>query len=128
MSETKYLTPEDVETVNDIRYVDATAWGGTLRFGSLPAEDMIEFLESNEGPAKKTAAIRIIVKSWVDADGKRIGTEKHIQMLKKKDSATISELVGVILKLNKLGQKGQLEEIKNESGEAITDASRTVLH
>jgi hypothetical protein len=123
MSDTpKYLSIEDIDSTIDTRYSEVQAWGGTIRLGSLNAGDMMEFVESNEGPARRTAGIRLIVKSIVDKDGRRIGEPKHIEIFKKKDATTIAMLVNKIMELNDLNPE---TKVKNESSEANTGASLT---
>ncbi len=117
---------EELDQVEDTTYVDCPVpeWKMNLRFGSLSAGTMIEFVESNEGPAKKTAGLRLINDSMVDASNKRIGSDKGLAILKKKDARVCNRLVEVILKLNGLDKKAQ-EAAKNASGEASSDASPT---
>src|SRR5262245_58375992 len=129
-TEKKYLTLDDVAAIDDVRYVEVEAWGGVLRFASLPAEEMIAFLEANESAAgKKTAAARLIAMSVVDGDGKRIGSPKYLEMLRKRDSATIAMIVGKLLDLNNADKlEAQLTEAKKSSGEATFVSSPSVLH
>lgn len=124
--EKKYLSMEDIEKHADVRYAEAEAWGGILRLASLSADEMIEFVESNEGPGRKLAGIRMLVRSMVDGEGKRIGTEQHLEVLKKKDSGTVSKLVGMVMELN--GMRVTLPDLKNASSGATAAASPTVLH
>lgn len=84
----------------DVEYELVPGWNGMIRIGSLTAGDMIEWTEANEGEAKRTAGLRLIVKSLVDSNGKRIGTDKHISMLRGKSHKTTEALVKAILKLN----------------------------
>lgn len=124
----KYLSIEDIESVDDIRYHEATAWGGTLRFASLSAEEMLEFVEDNEGPARKTAGARLLSKSIVDDAGARIGTEKSVQMFLKKDAGTVSRLVGEVLQLNGLLIVDGVSQAKNDSSGVVSGGLPTVLH
>jgi hypothetical protein len=131
MIDKKYLSIEDIEQFSDIRVDEVEVWGGTLCLGSLNAEDMIEFIEANEGPAKKTAGIRLIVKSLIDnpTDRNRIGSDKHLSMLKQKDSFTVGMVVKRIMLLNGIGTDAKtVEDLKNALGEATIGASPTVLH
>lgn len=115
----------EIAAAPDVQYIDVEAWGGFLRLGSLTAGDMIEFIEANEGPAKKTAGLRLIINSLVDENGNRIGDEKRdLPMLRKKDSKTCNMLVQKILDLNGLDKKNE-GGAKNGSSEANTDASPT---
>jgi len=111
MSERKVLSVEEMLSPSDVEYVEIEAWGGIVRIGSLTAEDLIEWTEANEGPAKKTAAIRLIVRSLVDEQGNRIGTDKHIEAFKKRSHATMERIAEQVLKLN--GMHLNFEKIKN---------------
>lgn len=130
MSESKkYLTIEDIEKAEDVRYDEIPAWGGIVRIASLPADEMIAFQEQNEGPKKKEGFARLIAKSMVDAAGNRIGTAKHIEIFKKKDSATVVMVVQRVLKLNNADDlEQQLKDAKNVSGEVPSVASPSTLH
>jgi hypothetical protein len=100
-----------------------------MRVASLNAEDMVDFIEANEGPAKKTAGVRLIVRSIVDDKGERIGTDKHLAIFKRKDAKTIDMVVRRLMLLNGIGKEAQdIEKAKNGSGEAASNASPTVLH
>ena len=129
MTEKKLLSIEEIDGVDDTAYVevDVPEWKGTIRFGSLPAGAMIEWVESNDGPAKRTAGIRLLIRSLVDMDGKRIGTDKHIEIFKKRDARVCNRLLDVVLEMNGLSAKKQ-EAAKNDSSEAVSDVSPTVLH
>ena len=105
----EFLSLDDVAQVDDVRYkiIDVPDWGkngqpGKMRIGSLSAQDLIEFAESNEGEAKRTAGLRLIIKSIVDGKGRRTGTDKHLAILKARNAATTNFVVEEILKLNEL--------------------------
>jgi len=105
VAEKKYLSIEEIEAAPDVQYDEVEAWGGTLRIGTISANDMLDFVEANEGPAKKTAGLRLIVKSIVDGEGNRIGSDKMLTALGKKDSGTINKVVTKILELNGLSKE-----------------------
>lgn len=132
MSDKKILSIDEMLAPQDIEFMelDVPQWGGTIRLGSLPADSMMEWVESADGPAKKTAAIRLIIKSLVDAEGNRIGDEsKHLAAFKKRSASVLNEIAGKILELNKLNKEDQ-EKTKNALRETDTAASPTssVLH
>lgn len=122
----KFLSLQQIKESKDEKFaeIDVPEWGGTIRIGSITAGEMIDFAESNDGPAKKTAGLRLIVKSLVDEDGNRIGDDALLQDLKKKDSAVCSRITDAILELNGLGEEAKKKR-KNASGEATTAASPT---
>ena len=107
------LSINDILAAEDTDYKEVEVWGGLVRVGSLTAGDLLEFVEANEGPAKRTAGLRLIIKSIVDIDGNRIGKDTDLQGLKTRNSKQIEKLTHEILKLNGLGKKAQ-EEAKND--------------
>ena len=126
-----YLSLTELLDAQDIEYADVivpkigkNGADGKLRIGSLTADDMMEWLEANEGPAKKTAALRLIMKSLVDKDGNRIGTDSGLVNLAKRNTKTINLILNEILKLNDLGKFAQ-EQAKNDSSEAPAGTSPT---
>ena len=103
----KILSVDDILSADDTEYklVPGFKDGESFRIKSITAGDMIEFVESNEGEAKRTAGLRLIVKSLVDGDGKRIMDDTHIALLRKKSQKVTNRLVDEILKLNGLDVK-----------------------
>jgi hypothetical protein len=98
-----------VEYVNVPGLVDGTF----IRIGSVTAGDIIKWSEANEGEAKRTAGLRLIVKSMVDKDNKRIGTDEHIPLLRNVPVKQTEKLLKAIAKLNGMDAKSQ-EDAKND--------------
>lgn len=117
-----YLSAEDILDADDVKYMEVEAWGGVVRLGTLTAGDVMEFIESNEGPSKRSAGLRLIIKSLVDADGNRIGRPEMMDRFRKKNAQVVNMLVEKILILNGLSAK-DAEKAKNELSEAASDAS-----
>lgn len=105
MKKKKYLSFDEIIAADDTEYCEVDVWGGTLRFGTLDAGTMLEFVSKNEGPEKKTAGLRLLVDSLVDADGNRIGRKEMVEALKKKNASVINKLCDRILELNGFGSK-----------------------
>ena len=124
----KFLSINEITTASDVQYaeVEVPEWKGTVRFGTLDAGELIDFVEATDGPAKRNAGLRLIIKSLVDEQGNRIGTDKHLEAFKKKSAKVCTRLVDEILKLNGLDAKGK-DVPKNVSSEADTAASPSVL-
>lgn len=82
--------------------------GEVVVIQSISAGDLIVWSEANEGEAKRTAGLRLIVKSVVDGDpnedegatGRRILDDSHIAVLRKKPHKVTEQIVKGILKLN----------------------------
>lgn len=132
------MSLDQIAATDDLKYAYLKAFGGEIRVGSLSADVLLDFVEANEGPAKRKAGLRILVLSLVDDDGNRIGGspdgddaskalfEKNIKMFGGKNHDTIIGLVAEVLKLNGMDvKKKSVDAAKNDSSEAPSDASRT---
>lgn len=88
---------------------------------SVSAGDIIEWSEANEGEAKRTAGLRLIVKSVVDgepgvdkdATGRRIMDDTHLSMLRKLPHKATESIVKAIIKLNGMQVKQDNETKKD---------------
>lgn len=130
------FTFEELETndANCTKFDKVHAYGEekkTVRIGSLNSEDMLEWFEDNEEPAKrKEAGLRLIVKSVVNAKDERIpkeNRERFLEIFRKKDAVSNGKLVKAILVLNGMHKKASEVEknLKNDSSEVATVASPT---
>lgn len=90
-----------------VEVMEVPEWKTKLRFGSLNAEEMIEFVEANEGIAKRTASVRLVQKSLINEKLERIGDDKMLQRLMKKDAKIINRLASRLLVLNGLSEDEQ---------------------
>lgn len=123
MEEERILSIEETLAAEDVEYKTIPTWmvkdatgklvQGYTRIGSLSAEDVIEWRDTLEGPAKKTMGIRLLVNSLVDKDGNRIGTQKHYEAFKKKSNAIMERILEQIVKLNGMTIKAAEKE-KND--------------
>ena len=132
--EPAYIDFAALESVQDITFavVPTPEWKMDTRIGSIPAAEMMLWAESREGPLKRTAGLRLLAQSLVDAKGDRLcKTEKDIAkavaIFEKKNSAVVTRCIRAIAELNGFNEDAQ-KAIKNDSSEAATDASPTVLH
>jgi len=99
------------EPLASVEYVRVKGFkeGQVFVLQSLSAGDMIEWSEASE-EAKRTAGLRLIVKSVVDgepgkdesATGKRIMDDSHIALLRKLPHKTTENVVKAIIKHNGL--------------------------
>lgn len=98
----KILSLDDIMAAADVEYGTAPGFapGQVFRIQSLTAGDMIDWSEANEGEAKRTAGLRLIVKSLVDEKGARILADEHIAVLRRKSHRVTEGIVKAILKLN----------------------------
>lgn len=95
--------------------------GQVFVIASVTAGDMIEWSEANEGEAKRTAGLRLIVKSVVDGEpgvdegarGARILDDTHIALLRKLPHKGTESVVKAILKLNGMNVKADADAKKD---------------
>lgn len=95
--------------------------GQVFVIASVTAGDMIEWSDANDTQAKRTAGLRLIVKSVVDgepgkdkdATGQRIMDDTHIALLRKLPHKTTEAVVKAIIKHNGMTLK-QDAEAKND--------------
>lgn len=120
------LEADKIETVD----VDVSKWmgeGAVQTLGALDALSMIEWTDGNrEDPAKrKVAGLRMMVRSLLDEEGKRIPEEEVdavVESFKSKSNALAKTLTSAALLLNGVTTEKR-DDAKNESGEALKDAS-----
>lgn len=101
---------DEIATAQDIEF--ATVEGFTpdrpFRIGSLTAGDLITWSEANEGEAKRTAGLRLIAKSLVNAAGERYAMKDEaatLKVLSAKNHKVTERIVMDILKLNGMNVK-----------------------
>lgn len=119
----RILSIDEMLGADDIEYAEIPTWKvkdksgnmvqGYVRIGTLSAEDVIDWRETLEGPAKKTMGIRLLVNSLVDETGKRIGTPQHYEAFKKKSNAVMERILAEIVKLNGMSVKQEDEAKKS---------------
>ncbi len=114
----RILSVDEMLGADDVEYATVPSWKvkdpktgelvqGYVRIASLNAEDLIEWREANEGPAKRTMGIRLLVSSLVDEHGNRIGSAKHYELFKKKSNAVMEKILEEIIKLNGMTKKAE---------------------
>ena len=122
----KILSIDEFLNEDDIEYATVPGFkpGEAVRIASLTAGDLIEWTEANEGEAKRTAGLRLIVKSLVDENGKHIANDTHIAKLRAKSHKVTERLVKAILQHNGMKVK-QDADAKNDSSGVPGAASST---
>lgn len=117
------MSVSEMLDASDIEYREIPTWmvkdkatgemvQGYVRIRSLSAEEVVEWRETIDGPAKRTAAIRLLVDSLVDADGRSIGTAKDYEAFRKKSNAVIERILQEVVKLNGLTAKQEADTKK----------------
>jgi hypothetical protein len=127
----KILSLDEIEQVDDPDYLTVLVpqWKGTARFGTISAEEMFKFFEENDvvpdtdKMGKRLVGVRLLAKSFVGPDNKRVDYDKAIKIFKTKNSGVIAMLAERVMVLNGLNKKDAAEIAKNVSGEAPSGAS-----
>lgn len=119
------MSVDEMLAADDVEYKTIPTWmvkdgktgemvQGYVRIGSLSAEQVAEWRDTTEGPAKKTMGTRLFVDSLVDKDGKRIGNPTFYAAFRKKSNAVQEKVLAAIVELNGLVvKKEDLEKAKN---------------
>jgi hypothetical protein len=118
----RVLSVNDIMAADDVEYTTAPGFkpGEVFALRSLTAGDMIEWSEANEGEAKRTAGLRLIINSVVDgipgvhpgATGKPIMNDTHISVLRTKTHKVTEALVKSIVKHNGMNVKDAAADAK----------------
>lgn len=110
----KVMSVDELLTGEDIEFAEIPGFkpGSVIRIKSVTAGDIIEWTEAGEGEAKRTAGLRLIVKSLVNDKGVRIADDTHIPKLRQISHKTAERIVREILKLN--GMDVKVEAVKKD--------------
>lgn len=138
MSDKKVLSFTDYLAEPDVRFDNVETSRGEITLGSVSSADIIEWFEENDDTARQRfAGLRLLVKSFVNPDGTRIGDgldeaglraarEAAVQRFAQHDALENGKLVSRCMVLN--GLKPKLKEdpaSKNGSSEVPSGASPT---
>lgn len=107
---------EDIMSADSIEYatIEGFTKTTTVRIGSLSAGDLLDWVEANDGDAKRTAGLRLICKSLVNGKNERFASDpKNIAIFRTKSHKVILRIIQEIQKLNGLTAKGN-EAVKND--------------
>lgn len=110
-----FLTKQQIAEVQDRKFVDVEVpeWGGSVRIGSLSADDAVE-QEALHRKSRDAAdgsinpLTSLLAASLVDSEGKRLFTKAELEALGKKSPRILSRLITEVQKLN----ADMVEEIK----------------
>lgn len=120
------MSIEEMLAADDVEYRVIPTWKikdpktgemvqGYVRIGSLSAEQVAEWRDTGDGPAKKTMGTRLFVDSLVDEKGTRIGSQGHYLAFRKKSNAMQEKVLAEIIDLNGLAvKKKDVDAAKNE--------------
>lgn len=101
---------EDLIGIEDYKYdtVHVPEWNRTVTIRSMNAEDLVNWIDSLDGPTKKTAGVRMIIGSVVNPDTKQLlFTSEHIGGLKKKNARALGVLVNRCRAINGLNEEAK---------------------
>lgn len=98
-----FLSAEDLLSASpEVKYKKIPVWGKNVWIQLVTAEDILIWNELNEGPAKRTAGARLMVRSIVKSPEEPVQllTEDAIPTLLKKDHASSEKIIKEILTFN----------------------------
>lgn len=133
MADEKVMSFDDLVSDPDVNYDTVKTKRGTVRLGSVCSADILEWMDDNEDKVRgKFSGLRLVVKSIINPDGKRIGeglpeAEKKaaqdaaLDRLKLRDSTENGKLVQACLVLNGLRKKPAVSP--NVEGEVDSTAA-----
>ena len=121
MSMLDFLAAAEPQASVEYARVPGLKPGQVAVLASVSAGDIIEWSEASEGEAKRTAGLRLIVKSVVDgepgvdqgATGRRLMDDTALAMLRKLPHKKTEEMVKAIIKLNGMSVKQDNEAKKD---------------
>jgi hypothetical protein len=110
---TTYLTKEEILQADDIQYdeVPVPEWGGTVRIKTLTGEERDAFEEkiiqrdpqgNRTGMDLAQFRAKLLVRTMVDSEGKRIFKEQDIHELGRKSSAAMDKVFVKVRDLNRM--------------------------
>jgi hypothetical protein len=106
-----YLTKDQILEADDISYLDVPVpeWGGTVRIKSLTGEERDSFEEkivkrdaqgNRVGMDLKQFRAKLLVRTMVDEEGKRVFDEQDVHALGRKSSAAMDKVFAKVRELN----------------------------
>lgn len=106
------LSADDILSVDDTKPVpfEVPEWpkngcAGVIYLKPWTAEDVTEWIDLMDGPAKRNAMVLAVIRSVVSKDGVRTFTEKHLEALKQKSMAACHRIQKRVLEMNGLSQE-----------------------
>lgn len=127
----QYLSRDAILAANDVQYedVEVPEWGGTVRVKSLMGKER-DALESSMivGKGKNTNVnlnnlrAKLVARSVVDEDGKRLFSDDDIVALGEKSAAALNRVYEVAQRLSGVTQE-DIDELTKNSETAQSDDS-----
>jgi hypothetical protein len=112
-----FLNKEQILGADDRKYVDVEVpeWGGTVRIGSMSADELLEYEELTEanGMDRNDKMAAVLVRAIRDEEGRRLFTDEDIPSLKRKHPNVLLTLFRRAFELNKIGEDSA-EKIQGE--------------
>ncbi len=130
-----YLTKDEILAADDLQYMDVSVpeWGGTVRIRTLTGEERDAFEEKIIRRDKQGNRIgmdlnqfraKLLVRTMVDGEGKRVFTEQDIHALGLKSSAAMDKVFIKVRELNRMTDEDVEELTKGfEQGQSEDSTS-----
>ena len=109
-----FLTRDQILNADDLKYeeVDAPEWGGVIRLKVMTGIERYDFEQSVFDMKGKDTKVnlknfraKLLVKTIVDEQGKRVFEELDIERLSTKSSKVLDKLFTKAQEINGIGQK-----------------------
>lgn len=127
----QYLSKEAILAVNDVQFEDVAVpeWGGTVRVKSLSGSErdaleasMIEGKGKNANVNLANLRAKLVARSIVDGEGRRIFEDTDIAELGKKSAAALNRVYEVAQRLSGITQE-DVDELTKNSEAAQSEGS-----
>lgn len=127
----EYLTKEAILAADDVQFedVDVPEWGGKVRVRSLAGIErdaleasMIEGKGKNANVNLANLRAKLVARSIVDEDGKRVFEDQDIAALGRKSAAALNRVYEVAQRLSGITQE-DVDELTKNSEAAPSEGS-----
>lgn len=128
------LTKEEILKANDLNYeeVEVEEWGGSVRVRCMTGTErdafeasIYEFTGNNAHIVRENFRAKLIARTLIDENGKRLFTDKEISLVGGKGAKPLDKVFKIAQKLNGLSQADEDELVKNLEGE-VGDSSISI--
>lgn len=109
----KFLSAAEILAAQDMQVVEVEVpeWGGVVRLRPMTAEEGLKL--GTSGGDKRHSAVKVVVMTAVDADGKQLFTESDLEKLQGKSLSALMKIQKRALEINGLAdEKGTA--VKND--------------
>ena len=120
------LTKEEIIKADDLNCeeIEVEEWGGSVRVRCMTGNErdafeasIYEIKGNNAHIVRENFRAKLIARTLIDENGKRLFTDKEINLVGEKGAKPLDKVFKVAQKLNGLSQADEDEFVKNSEGE-----------